>query len=126
MKRAITKDTKKSRGRPATGIGIQIGTRWPSDIVHLVDEWRRQHPDLPGRPEAIRRLVELGLTIKTKAKPPSVARAHRAKELATKAIEKIIDPAAPTDERDRRRRHLTKGPLEFREDRVDLPKAKGK
>jgi hypothetical protein len=27
---------------------------------------------------------------------------------------------------DRRRRRLTKGPLEFREDRVDLPKAKGK
>jgi hypothetical protein len=58
------KDTKKSRGRPATGVGIQIGTRWPPDIVHLVDEWRRQHPDLPGRPEAIRRLVELGLKVK--------------------------------------------------------------
>jgi hypothetical protein len=48
----------------------------------------------------------------------------RAQELATKAIEKIIDPAAPPEERAQRRRRLTKGPLEFREDRVDLPKPK--
>jgi hypothetical protein len=64
MKKATKRDTKKSRGRPSTGIGIQIGTRWPADIVRLVDEWRREHPDLPGRPEAIRRLVELGLKAK--------------------------------------------------------------
>jgi hypothetical protein len=93
-------------------------------MLSTVDAWAVSKE--VTRSEAIRRLVELGLTIKTKAKQPPVARAHRAKELATKAIEKISDPAAPTDERDRRRRHLTKGPLEFREDRVDLPKAKGK
>jgi hypothetical protein len=126
MKSATKKDTKKSPGRPATGIGIQIGTRWPADIVRLVDEWRRAHPDLPGRPEAIRRLVELGLTIKTKAKQPSAARAARAKELAAKAIDKMIDPSAPPEERSQRRRRLIKGPTEFREDRVDLPIAKGK
>jgi hypothetical protein len=96
----------------------------PQTLIDQVEAWASAND--ASRSEAIRRLVELGLTIKTKAKQPSVARAHRAKELATKAIEKIIDPAAPTDERDRRRRHLTKGPLEFREDRVDLPKAKGK
>jgi hypothetical protein len=48
------------------------------------------------------------------------------KNLASKTIDKIIDPAAPPEERLKRRRRLTKGPLEFREDRVDLPKAKGK
>jgi hypothetical protein len=31
-----------------------------------LDDWRRKQEDLPGRPEAIRRLVELGL--KTKGK----------------------------------------------------------
>jgi hypothetical protein len=31
-----------------------------------LDDWRRKQDDLPGRPEAIRRLVELGL--KTKGK----------------------------------------------------------
>jgi hypothetical protein len=50
----------------------------------------------------------------------------RAQELATKAIEKMIDPTAPPEERAQRRRRLTKGPTEFRDDRVDLPKAKGK
>jgi hypothetical protein len=34
--------------------------------------------------------------------------------------------AAPPEERAQRRRRLTKGPSEFLEDRVDLPKAKGK
>jgi len=50
----------------------------------------------------------------------------RAQELATKAIEKIIDPTAPPEERAQRRRRLTKGPTEFREARIDQPKAKGK
>ena len=48
----------------------------------------------------------------------------RAQELATQAIEKMIDPAAPPEERAQRKHRLTKGPSEFREDRVDLPKPK--
>jgi hypothetical protein len=47
-----------------------------------------------------------------------------AAELATKVVDKMIDPSAPPKERAQRRRRLTKGPTEFREDRVDLPKAK--
>ena len=53
-----------------------------------------------------------------------INRASRAPELAAKAIEGIIDPSAPPEERAQRRRPLTKGPPEFREDRVDLPKSK--
>ncbi len=68
---------------------------------------------MPTLSEATRRLVELGLTVKTKAKQPSAARASRAKELAAKAIDKIIDPAAPPEERAQRRRRLIKGPSEF-------------
>jgi hypothetical protein len=44
--------------------------------------------------------------------------------LAAEAIEKIMDPSAPPEERAQRRRRLTKGPPEFREDRVDQPKSK--
>jgi hypothetical protein len=36
----------------------------------------------------------------------------------------MVDPSASADEHDQRRRRLTKGPLEFREDRVDQPKSK--
>jgi hypothetical protein len=50
----------------------------------------------------------------------------RAQELATNAIEKMSDPSAPPEERAQRRRRLTKGPTEFREGRVDQPKAKPK
>jgi hypothetical protein len=32
--------------------------------LEVIDNWRRKQDDLPGRPEAIRRLVELGLKVK--------------------------------------------------------------
>jgi hypothetical protein len=32
--------------------------------LEVLDGWRRKQGDLPGRPEAIRRLVELGLKAK--------------------------------------------------------------
>jgi hypothetical protein len=35
------------------------------DALQTIDDWRRKQDDLPGRPEAIRRLVELGLKAKT-------------------------------------------------------------
>ena len=77
--------------------------------------------------ETIRRLVELGLTVKAPARTASKpGRRLRAQELATTAIEKIIDPAAAPEEQAQRRRRLTKGPSEFREARVDQPRAKGK
>ena len=34
------------------------------DALRSLDDWRRGQEDLPGRPEAIRRLVELGLKAK--------------------------------------------------------------
>jgi hypothetical protein len=94
-------------------------------LLDEIEAWSAKN-GTSSRSEAIRRLVELGLTGKTKGKQPSAARAHRAKELATNAIEKIMDPAAPPAERAQRRRRLTKGPSEFREDRVDLAEAKRK
>jgi hypothetical protein len=63
--------------------------RLPAGLTSAVDKWAEDHE--ANRSEAIRRLVELGLTIKTKAKQPSAAGADRAKELAAKAIDKMID-----------------------------------
>jgi hypothetical protein len=126
MAKSIRVTAKKRRGRPATtGAGTQIGERWHDPELAAIDAWIASTGETMTRAQAIRRLVELGLTVKTKAKQPSAARAVRAKELAAKTIDKIIDPTAPPEERAKRRRHLTKGPSEFREDRVDLP-AKGK
>ena len=76
---------------------------------------------------AIGQLVELGLT-EGSARPPvgKSGRRLRARELAREAIDKMEDTTAAPEERVQRRRRLTKGPLEFREDRVDQPRAKGK
>jgi hypothetical protein len=119
MKKSIKVDQKKRRGRPATGRGTMVSSRLPPAVVKAVDNWASTNETT--RSDAIRRLVELGLTVKMAAKQPSSLKAARAKELATKTIEKIIDPSAPSEERAQRRRRLTKGPPEFREVRVDLP-----
>jgi hypothetical protein len=116
---------KKKRGPPPTGKGEPIVVRMHPPMLASLDAWIAHQPQpFPSRPEAVRRLVELGLTQKAQIKEPTAAGASRAKELATKAVEKMIDPSVPSEERVQRRRQLTKGPSEFREDRVDQPKAK--
>jgi hypothetical protein len=57
---------------------------------------------------------------------PSPANGHRAKQLGAQTIDKMGDPTAHPEERAEWRRRLNKGPEEFREVRVDRPKAKGK
>jgi hypothetical protein len=37
--------------------------------VRAIDEWRRRQPDLPSRSAAIRRLIEMGLTVESSSKP---------------------------------------------------------
>jgi hypothetical protein len=117
--------TKKSRGRPKSGMGTQIGMRWHEPALKEIDNWRRQQADIPDRPQAIRRLVDLGLKAEAPAKPiRSTPNKLRAAEMAAKAIDGMIDPSAPPEERAQRRRRLTKGPEEFQEVRVDRPKFK--
>jgi hypothetical protein len=120
-----TREITKSPKKRAAATGDPVLVRVQPDMAKQLDDWRRRQEDLPGRPEAIRRLVALGLKVQTPARSvSSPGRKLRAQELATKAIESVIDPSAPPEERAQRRRRLTKGPTEFREDRVDLPKAK--
>jgi hypothetical protein len=123
MRKSIKVHLKKRRGRPATGKDPLVSARLAQELIDSVEAWASSNR--ASRSEAIRRLVELGL--KTQA-PTKLRRSTpnkvRAVELAAKAIEGIIDPAAPPEERAQRRRRLTKGPLEFREERIDLPKAK--
>ena len=63
MSKSISVITKKRRGRPVTtGKGTLIGVRLLDDPLSSLDAWiaKQKEPDL-SRPEAIRRLVELGL-----------------------------------------------------------------
>jgi hypothetical protein len=38
-----------------------VATRVQPELLALLDEWRRAQPDLPSRPEALRRLSEQAL-----------------------------------------------------------------
>lgn len=38
-----------------------VNVRLDRAALTLLDDWRRVQPNLPTRPEAIRRLIELGL-----------------------------------------------------------------
>jgi hypothetical protein len=58
--------TKKKRGPPPTGIGIQIGERWHPPELAAIDKWIALSGERMTRGQAIRRLVELGLKVKGK------------------------------------------------------------
>jgi hypothetical protein len=52
---------KRGRGRPRTGIGKPVGLRLYPELERRIDAWASKQPDRPGRPEAIRRLIEVAL-----------------------------------------------------------------
>jgi hypothetical protein len=58
--------TQRRRGPPDGGAGTLIGVRVSADDLVLLDRWRAEQPDRPGRPEAIRRLVEQFLSEKAR------------------------------------------------------------
>jgi hypothetical protein len=57
---------KKRRGPAPTGKGVQVVVRLQPDPLSAIDKWVAKQPDQPTRAEAIRRLVELGLKVKSK------------------------------------------------------------
>ena len=68
MAKSISVIHKKKRGRPVTtGRGTLIGVRLLDRLLATLDAWIsvQREPGL-SRPEAIRRLVELGLKAKGK------------------------------------------------------------
>lgn len=56
----MSETTKNRGGRPRVN-STAITLRLVPDQIDTLDEWRRKQPDLPGRPEAIRRLIALAL-----------------------------------------------------------------
>ena len=126
MKKATPKTAGGKRpgaGRPATGRDPSRTFRLSDGFIAGLDAWAEKQDDRPTRSEAIRRLVEMGLA---GAEKPAARRseisAAKAKELAAKAIDRLVDHAAHPDEQASRKRRLLKGPEEFREVRLDLPK----
>jgi hypothetical protein len=79
-----------------------------------VDAWTAKQSDKPAWPEAILRLVVLGLET-THRRESAPNRAAKASEMAAQEIDRISDPSATEEERQLRKRRLIKGPKEFRD-----------
>jgi hypothetical protein len=90
--------------------------------ANRLDKWRHSLVGNPGRPEAIRRLIEQALASKAPGRPPHKENAGKASKLATRELEGLGDKGLPAEEQDRRKRVLVKGPKEFRDVRGDQPK----
>jgi hypothetical protein len=64
MKASKKNVVRKRPGRPATGQDPVTAIRLSKEMRASVDAWAAAQDDEPGRSEAIRRLVELGLRVK--------------------------------------------------------------
>lgn len=98
--------------------------RLSQQLTADVDAWAEAHNTV--RSDAIRRLLELGLSASSFHTPHDcrTVRDQEAeiKQQATAQIEMLLDPSLPPDERERRKRRLIDGPPEFSGERIDLPK----
>jgi hypothetical protein len=109
-----------AKGRVPTYCGRCASKRPTSSVV----KWAENQPDEPTLSEAIRRLVELGLTARTKGGSPNEGQKLRAREMAAKTIDRMADSKVSAEDQADRKRRLLKGPEEFRDTRVDGPKKK--
>jgi hypothetical protein len=114
----------RKRGRPATGRDPMMGFRAAPVLRACIVRWAENQADRRSLSEATRRLVELGLNVKTKGRRPGNDQKSRARELAAKAIDRITDSKLSTEDQASRKRRSIRGPEEFRKARVDLPRKK--
>jgi hypothetical protein len=108
----------------SSATGTLVGVRLQADELKAIDTWARKQDPPITRPYAIRRLVEIGLAGKFAA--PSQQTRAKAKKFAAEQIDRMGNSTATAEEQASRKQRLLKGPEEFREARVDRPKAKGK
>jgi hypothetical protein len=105
---------RKRRRRRTTGHDALTTIRLSSELRERVDAWAAKQRDKPVRPEAIFRLVELGLET-THRRQSLLNRATKATEMAAQEIDRLSDPSATDEERQLRKRRLIKGPKELRD-----------
>jgi hypothetical protein len=58
---AASGEAANSRKKRPEQTGTMVSTRVQPEMLKRLDAWRREQPDLPSRPEALRRLAEEAL-----------------------------------------------------------------
>jgi hypothetical protein len=118
----VTDSSRKDPNSTArTGADAISAVKMSERLTADVDAWAEAH-DM-ARSDAIRHLVELGLS-STACPPGSTVRdSFEIEGLAVSQIGPLLDPSLPVAERERRVRRLTGGPPEFVEERIDLPRS---
>jgi hypothetical protein len=108
--------------RRRTGRDVISAVKLSEILTADVDAWAETHHTV--RSDAIRQLVELGLSAKPSAGRIGAVRRDPAEieHAAAEQIGQLLDPALPSEERERRIRRLTEGPPEFTDERIDLRK----
>jgi len=84
---------RTKKGRRTAGHDAVATIRLSSELRESVDAWAAKQSDKPARPEAILRLVELGLE-RTHRRESAPNRAAKASEMAAQEIDRITDPSA--------------------------------
>jgi uncharacterized protein YjiS (DUF1127 family) len=109
------------QSRPPIGREAVSTVKMSQRLAADVDAWAQAHKTV--RSDALRQLVELGLSSTPSVDRLDVARrdAVEIEDLAVKQIGQLLDPSLSIEERERRIRRLTEGPPEFSDERIDLP-----
>ena len=93
------------------------GVRLSDELVARVDRWATIQK--ASRSEAIRRLVEMGLSHAPKSGQLSHASRAKASAMAGDVVDQFAEVTAPPEEQQKRKRRLIYGPREFRAVRKD-------
>jgi hypothetical protein len=105
-----TDDNSITRKKRPDQTGELVGVRFQPKPLAAIDVWRRRQEDLPGRAEAIRRLVERALDAEAPAPRARTKGSDTAAKMAAHEINKLGDQTATVEERAHRKRRLIKGP----------------
>ena len=92
------------------------------ELTAEIDTWAEARQ--LARSDAIRQLLEIGLqaSLTSSSSGSLPLDPIDIEQVAVDQIDRLLDPALPADERERRTRRLIEGPPEFSNERIDLPK----
>lgn len=100
--------SQKRRGPPPTGKGMLVGVRLQPDQLAALDGWIARQSDATTRPEALRRLAEVGLSAGAALRRGDSGAAGKASKLVSDQLDRINDKAVAPKERVKRKRKLRK------------------